>query len=141
MKYTRLNYREYASFLLCGAANTGATYALYALLILLMPYKPAYSIAYVCGIGISYLLNSRFVFQEPVTLAKFLKYPVVYVIQYGLGIVVLYACIDLLHISKWLAPAVVIVISLPVTFVISKLIIKGKVSFLRGENGEGDTFS
>lgn len=141
MKFTRHNLRQYASFLLCGAANTGATYALYVLFLLVMPYKPAYSVAYVCGIGVSYFLNSRYVFKEPVTLAKFLKYPVVYIVQYALGIVVLHVCIDILHISQWLAPVVVIIISLPVTFVISKFIIKGQVSLLRGENGEGDPFS
>ncbi|MEA4924909.1 MAG: GtrA family protein [Syntrophomonadaceae bacterium] len=126
MRSTRLNLREYVSFLLCGAANTGLTYALYVLLLLVMPYKPAYSLAYVCGIGISYFLNSRLVFQEPVTLAKFLQYPAVYIVQYVLGIVVLYVCIDIIHISPWLAPVVVIIISLPVTFGISKLIIKGR---------------
>ena len=89
----------------------------------------AYSLAYVCGIVISYYLNSRLVFRQPVSLAKFLKYPVVYLVQYLLGIFILYICIDLLGISKWLAPLVVIVISLPVTFVMSKLIIKGRTRF------------
>lgn len=124
MKFTSLNIKEYASFLLCGAANTGLTYGLYALFLFLVSYKLAYSLAYVCGIIFSYYLNSKFVFKQPVTLAKFLKYPVVYIVQYGLGIVILYICIDILDISKWLAPIVVIVISLPVTFGLSKMIIK-----------------
>jgi len=127
MKFTSLNIKEYVSFLLCGAANTGLTYALYALFLFFVPYKLSYSLAYVCGIVISYYLNSKFVFKQPVTLAKFLKYPAVYIVQYGLGIIILYVCIDILGVSKWLAPIVVIVISLPVTFVISKLIIKGQV--------------
>lgn len=127
MKYINRNTKEYASFLLCGAANTGLTYALYASFLLLMPYKISYSLAYVCGIFISYFLNSQFVFKQPVTLTKFLKYPAVYIVQYGLGIIILYICIDILGISKWLAPLLVIAVSLPVTFVISKLIIKGQV--------------
>ena len=127
MKFTSLNIKEYASFLLSGAANTGLTYALYALFLFFVPYKLSYSLAYVCGIVFSYYLNSKFVFKQPVTLAKFLKYPAVYIVQYGLGIIILYICIDILGVSKWLAPIVVIVISLPVTFVISKLIIKGQV--------------
>ncbi|PKM77569.1 MAG: GtrA family protein [Firmicutes bacterium HGW-Firmicutes-15] len=125
MKFTSLNIKEYASFLLCGAANTVLTYAMYAVFLLLMPYKLSYSLAYICGIIISYYLNSQFVFKEPVSLAKFLKYPVVYIVQYLLGIVILYICVDVLAISKWLAPIVVIIISLPVTFGLSKLIIKG----------------
>jgi putative flippase GtrA len=126
MKFTKTNIKEWASFLLCGAANTGLTYALYALFLLLMPYKLSYSLAYICGIVVSYYLNSQFVFKEPVSLAKFLKYPVVYIVQYLLGIVVLYICVDVLAISKWLAPIGVIIISLPVTFGLSKLIIKGQ---------------
>jgi putative flippase GtrA len=128
MKFTNLNIKEYAGFMMVGAVNTGVTYGMYAaFLLLLLPYKVSYSLAYIGGIIISYYLNSQFVFKEPVTLVKFLKYPVVYVVQYGLGIIILYVCIDIWSVSKWLAPIVVIVISLPVTFVISKLIIKGQV--------------
>jgi len=128
MKFTNLNIKEYASFMMVGAVNTGLTYALYALFLFLTPYKLSYSLAYVCGIIISYYLNSQFVFKQPVTLAKFLKYPVVYIVQYLLGIFILYICVDLLAISKWLAPIVVIVISLPVTFGLSKMIIKGQAN-------------
>ena len=126
MKFTKANSKEFAAFLLCGAANTLLTYALYVLLLLLMPYKLSYSLAYVCGIFISYYLNSQLVFKQPVSLAKFLKYPVVYIVQYLLGISVLYLCIDMLGFSEWLAPLVVILVSLPVTFVLSKFIIKGR---------------
>jgi putative flippase GtrA len=126
MKFTRLNIKEYVSFLLCGVANTVLTYALYAMFLLLMSYKLAYSLAYICGIVVSYYLNSEFVFKEPVSLLKFLKYPAVYIVQYLLGIIILYICVDVFGISKWLAPVVVIVISLPVTFGLSKLIIKGQ---------------
>lgn len=126
MKFTKDNYKEYTGFLLVGATNTLLTYVLYVFLIAFLSYKLAYSVAYVCGILISYYLNSRVTFQEPVSLAKFIKYPLVYVVQYVLGIVILYICIDLLHMSEWLAPLVVVFINLPVTFVLSKLIIKGR---------------
>lgn len=126
MKFSDPNLQEYARFLICGAANTLLTYGLYVLFLLLLPYGWSYSLAYFLGIGISYLLNSRFVFREPVALAKFLKYPVVYLVQYLLGIIILYVCIGLLGMDKLLAPVVVIVISLPVTFGLSKLIIKGR---------------
>ena len=127
MKFIEGNLREFAGFGLVGAANTMATYAIYAVLLLLFPYKIAYSLAYASGILISYCLNSRLVFREPVSLLKFIKYPIVYVVQYILGIVVLYVAIDILDFNQWLAPLVVIAISLPVTFVLSRLIIKGRV--------------
>ena len=126
MKFTNPNLNEYARFLICGAANTLLTYGLYVLFLLVLSYKWSYSLAYVGGIVISYFLNSHFVFQQPAALAKFLKYPVVYLVQYLLGIIILYVCIELLGINKLLAPVVVIVISLPVTFGLSKMIIQGR---------------
>ncbi len=130
MKSIRANLREYTSFLICGGLNTLLTYAVYALCLLFWPYKLSYSLSYVSGIFISYYLNSRFVFQEKVSLGKFLQYPLVYLAQYLLGIAILHLCIEYLHISEWLAPFIVIVLSLPVTFVLSKFIIKGKAKDL-----------
>lgn len=126
MRFSNRNLQEYARFLICGAANTGLTYGLYVIFLWLLPYGWSYSLAYVLGIGISYVLNSHFVFREPVALAKFLQYPVVYLVQYVLGIIILYVCIGLLGMNKLLAPVVVIVISLPITFWLSKVIIKGR---------------
>ncbi|MCX5779663.1 MAG: GtrA family protein [Firmicutes bacterium] len=126
MRFSNPNLQEYVRFLICGAANTGLTYGLYIIFLRLLPYGWSYSLAYVLGIGISYLLNSHLVFRQPVALAKFLQYPVVYLVQYGLGIIILYICIGLFGMNKLLAPAVVIVISLPVTYGLSKLIIKGR---------------
>lgn len=127
MKFTKDSWREFAGFGLVGAANTVATYAVYAVLLFLFPYKVSYSLAYVSGILISYYLNSRLVFREPVSLLKFIKYPIVYVVQYLLGIAILYVAIDILGFSQWLAPLAVIVISLPITFFLSRLIIKGQI--------------
>lgn len=135
MRYIKSNVREYGAFLVCGGLNTLLTYVLYILFLRLMSYKLSYSVAYVLGIVISYYLNSRFVFREPVSLGKLLQYPVVYIVQYLLGIAVLYICVDLLSMNKWLAPAVVIAVSLPVTFLLSKFIIKrpAEASFRSGK--------
>lgn len=137
MKLTRSDIREYVVFLACGAANTLITYGFYALFLSFLSYKISYSLAYVGGIVISYYLNSRLVFKEPLSLSKLLQYPLVYVVQYLLGIIVLYISIDLFHISKWLAPLLVIAISLPVTYLVSKFIIKGPAQFsFRGRKDE-----
>lgn len=130
MKSIKTSLKEYARFLICGGLNTLLTYAVYALCLIILPYKISYSLAYICGIFISYYLNSHFVFRESVSLGKFLQYPMVYLVQYILGIVILHICIELLHFSEWLAPFLVIVLSLPVTFILSKFIITGKTKDL-----------
>ncbi|MEQ8176278.1 MAG: GtrA family protein [Syntrophomonadaceae bacterium] len=124
MKYIKGNLREYATFIASGAINSALTYVLYILLLTLVSYKVSYSIAYVSGIFVSYYLNSRWVFKEPMSLMKFLQYPVVYIVQYLLGIATLYVCVDKLGLSQWLAPLVVIAVTVPVTFFLSRYIIK-----------------
>lgn len=126
MKFIKGGWGEFAGFGLVGAANTVLTYGLYAVLLFLFSYKVSYSLAYVSGIFISYYLNSRLVFRESVSLSKFIQYPLVYLVQYGLGIIILYVAIDILGCSQWLAPLAVIAVSLPVTFGLSRYIIKGR---------------
>ena len=54
----RQTLRELARFLAAGAVNTALTYAIYLLLLAIAPYLVAYTVAYVSGIAISYLLLS-----------------------------------------------------------------------------------
>lgn len=124
MKYIKGNAREYAAFLASGAVNSASTYVLYILLLRLVSYRVSYSLAYVSGIFISYYLNSRWVFKEPLSLVKFLQYPAVYIVQYLLGLATLYICVDILAMSQWLAPLVVIAVTVPATFFLSRYIIK-----------------
>jgi len=117
---------EAVRFLIAGAANTAATYIIYLLALQIVPYRIAYTIAYALGIVLAYALNTRFVFRTPWRWKTLLAYPMVYLLQYGLGV----ACLSLLVERQWvspeLAPLLVVAITLPVTFVASRLLIKGK---------------
>ncbi|MEN6348223.1 MAG: GtrA family protein [Syntrophomonas sp.] len=137
MKYIKGDIREYAMFLASGAINSVLTYVLYILLLNLVSYKISYSLAYVSGIFISYYLNSCWVFKEPMSLRKFLQYPVVYIVQYLLGIATLYVCVDILGLSQWLAPLVVIAVTVPITFFLSRYIIKRPFRPAKGERDAG----
>lgn len=116
--------REFVRFLLVGATNTLFSYLLYLLLLVFMSYLPAYSIAYCAGIVLSYYLNVRFVFKKQVCLASFLRFPVVYVVQYALGAATLWLLVGKAGISPELAMVVVIVVTIPVTFLASRFILK-----------------
>lgn len=111
-------------FLLVGATNTAVSYVLYLLLLEFMPYLYAYSISYGIGIVVSYILNSRFVFRQPLSLHKFLQFPIVYVMQYSLGVAILWLLIGQLGISPALAMIGVVAVTIPVTFVASRFILK-----------------
>ena len=114
---------RFLRFAACGAANTIASYLIYVLCLRVMPYQAAYTTSYLSGIAVSYVLNARFVFGEPLRLSRALQYPLVYVVQYFLGLAIIYVAIELLGLSAYLAPVAVVLVSLPVTYLLSKFII------------------
>ena len=119
---------EALRFIVTGAVNTAATYALYLVLLPRAGYTLAYTLAYITGIVIAYLLNTRFVFRVHGTLASVALFPLVYVVQYALGIAALYLAVDRFDVPKRFALIASIVVTIPVTFVLSRLVLKRKAS-------------
>jgi len=119
--------REFSRFLIAGAVNTVASYAVYLLLLAILPYLVAYTIAYVVGIAISYLLLTRFVFRTQHRLATAVRFPLVYVAQYLMGSAVLTLLVETLTVRASIAAIVAIVASIPVTFLLSRFVLRTKV--------------
>jgi putative flippase GtrA len=117
-------HAEIARFLIVGATNTAVAYVLYLLFLAFMPYLYAYSISYGIGVVVSYVLNSRFVFRQPLSLSKFLQFPVVYVIQYGIGAALLWLLVGKASIAPELAMIAVVVLTIPITYLTSRFILK-----------------
>ncbi len=115
---------EFTRFLLVGATNTLFSYVLYLLLLFVLPYIAAYTLSYCAGIVLSYFLNVHFVFKKRVSLASFLKFPFVYLIQYGLGALVLGLLVEQVGIDKKWAGACVSIVTIPVTFLASRFVLK-----------------
>lgn len=119
-------FSQFVKFIGVGGANTIVTYSLYLLLLLITNYVISYTIAYIFGIGLSYWLNLKFVFQEKSSKKKMTLFPLMYFVQYLLGIIVLYTVIHKFNIPKEFAPIMVVVITIPITFFMSKLILVTK---------------
>jgi putative flippase GtrA len=115
--------RQAVSFALSGGVNTVATFALYWLLLLVVHYQLAYAISFVAGIGLSYVLSTRFVFQTAHSWKKLALYPLVYLLCYGAGAVVLAVAVTRLGIAPWLAPLVSACVTLPLTFFLSRAVL------------------
>lgn len=126
---------EFQKFIVGGLINTVIGYSGYLLLLMLSSsYSLSYIGSFIIGILCSYLVNSIFVFRTPLSLKKLLSFPIVYMVQLVLGYLLLYLFIDRLQINEVIAPLIVTAITVPVTFLLSKRIIKGKPSF---QNREG----
>jgi putative flippase GtrA len=119
-----LSNAEFLKFVLVGGANTVLGYVLFALLTPFMHYGIAYSISYGIGVVFAYVANSLFVFHEPLAWRKFMAFPLVYVVQYLIGITLLPVLIEVLRFDPLIAQPVVIVITMPVTYLLSRLIVR-----------------
>jgi putative flippase GtrA len=116
--------REPVRFVLVGGLNAVYSCAAYLVLLPLIGYALAYSVTYLSGIFVAYYLSARLVFRRPLQWRHALQYPLVYIVQYGLGITLTTAFIEGLHLRAEYALPVVIVITLPVTFWLARWIIK-----------------
>ncbi len=118
---------EFFRFLLSGGGNTLVTYLIYLFFLNYMPYGLAYSLTYIIGIYLSYYLSCRLVFNEHPRWRSAVQYPLVYAVQYFFGIILLNVFVRNDLLDEVIAPLVVIIITLPVTFLLSRWVIRKKV--------------
>lgn len=113
-------------FLLSGAANTALTYAIYLVLLPALDYQRAYAVAFISGIVFSYALNVRFVFRVRPSWRSAVLFPLVYLVQYLVGLAVLHIAIERVGIAREYALLASIAASIPVTFVCSRWLLHRK---------------
>lgn len=123
---TRLAQNRGIRFLVSGGMNTAATYGIYLLLLNWLGYGPSYSVAFAAGILMSYFANRYFVFRAHQGIKTVLLFPLVYLLQYLVGLAVLWIWINLLDWDARLGPLATILISLPLTYVVSKVFFVGR---------------
>ena len=106
-------------FLASGAFNTLLTYALYLLALRFMAPGLAYTLVYMLGIALAYVLNRGFVFRGHAGWRSALAMPAIYLVQYllSLGVISLWVWMGL---PAGLAPLPAIALCMPVTYVLTK---------------------
>ena len=115
--------RQFARFVVAGAINTIASYALYLALLQVMPYLAAYTISYVVGIAMSYVLSTRFVFRVPRRMRTAMRFPLVYVAQYAISSIVVVLLVEKLGVDPSVAALIAIVVTIPPTFLLSRVLL------------------
>ncbi len=114
---------RFLKFIGAGVINTIASYLLYVIVVLFLSYQVSYAISFVFGIILSFILNTKYVFEVKQTLKKFVLFPFVYLVQYLLGAFMMNYIIEIIEVNKFLAPLVVTVCLLPVSYLLSKKIL------------------
>ena len=107
-------------FLITGIVNTGVTYVIYLLMLLVIDYRMAYFVSFASGIAIALVLNSTFVFKTALTFRKAAGFVAAYGIQLVAGIVILQWLVEHTPVSPAIAPLCVMIFTVPLSFLMSR---------------------
>ncbi|HDH6868598.1 TPA: flippase GtxA [Staphylococcus aureus] len=125
MKLTQ-THAEILKFIIVGGINTLNYYVVYLLLLKLLhiEYMISHITGFLVAFVISYYLNCYFVYRVKPTWRKFISFPITQIVNVSLQTVLLYIFVSWLNLPAEIAPFAGLVITIPITFVLSKWILK-----------------
>ncbi|MBB2507249.1 hypothetical protein G5S33_00640 [Staphylococcus cohnii subsp. cohnii] len=125
MNLTKTHY-EVIKFVIVGGMNTLSYYIVYLCLLKLLEvnYLVSHISGFIISFVISYYLNCYFVYKVTPTWRKFLKFPLTQVVNMGMQTLLLYIFVQWFGISSVIAPFAGLIITIPITFVLSKYILR-----------------
>ncbi|ARR27100.1 TPA: flippase GtxA [Staphylococcus aureus] len=125
MKLTQ-THAEILKFIIVGGINTLNYYVVYLLLLKLfhIEYMISHITGFIVAFVISYYLNCYFVYRVKPTWRKFISFPITQLVNVSLQTVLLYVFVSWLNLPAEIAPFAGLIITIPITFVLSKWILK-----------------
>ncbi|HDE3780698.1 TPA: flippase GtxA [Staphylococcus aureus] len=125
MKLTQ-THAEILKFIIVGGINTLNYYVVYLLLLKLLhiEYMISHITGFLVAFVISYYLNCYFVYRVKPTWRKFISFPITQIVNVSLQTVLLYVFVSWLNLPAEIAPFAGLIITIPITFVLSKWILK-----------------
>ncbi|MBX9598004.1 MAG: GtrA family protein [Burkholderiales bacterium] len=88
-------------FLFTGGLNTIICLILFAILINVgLNYLLASTMVFIFGVIEGYLLSAVLVFRHKIKFRPLLRYSLVYIASYIVNIMILYTCVEFIHLSK-----------------------------------------
>lgn len=117
---------ELIRFVIVGGINTVNYYVVYLLLLygLHLHYLVSHIIGFLVSFVISYYLNCYFVYRVRPTLKKFLAFPLTQIVNMGMQTLLIFVFVNYFHFKEFIAPFVGLIITIPITFILSKYILK-----------------
>ncbi|HDJ3270552.1 TPA: flippase GtxA [Staphylococcus aureus] len=119
-------HAEILKFIIVGGINTLNYYVVYLLLLKLLhiEYMISHITGFIVAFVISYYLNCYFVYRVKPTWRKFISFPITQLVNVSLQTVLLYVFVSWLNLPAEIAPFAGLVITIPITFILSKWILK-----------------
>jgi len=119
--------REYIKFNIVGMSNFAVSQLIYITLYLLFKinYIVSYTITTVFSVCVSYFFNSKFTFkQEKYSLSKFLLTILIYICEYLINMTAILFLVNIIGLSKIIAPIISPVFSTIPVFFLMRFVIK-----------------
>lgn len=114
--------KQMIGFAITGTLSTLLMLIIYIGLNRIINYQYAYLAAYCISVIALYFMNALFVFNNtPISLRVFLKFPLIYLFQYIFGAFFLEFIVRL-GFSVTYAPVIVVIILLPITFILNRIV-------------------
>src|SRR3990167_1683 len=123
--YQEILKKQVLGFAVTGTVSTLIMLGLYVGLNKIMNYQSAYLVAYCISVISLYFMNALWVFNQPISWQSFIKFPLIYLLQYLVGAVSLEFIVRL-GVSVTFAPVFVVIILLPVTFILNRVVLMAR---------------
>lgn len=112
--------KQFLLFLVVGGINTFNGILFAAIFSFLFSAQIAFVVGYLCSLIISYLLNTTFVFKQPVAWVRFIKFCISYIPNFLIQFVLVALMLEYLPVHKFIVYAIAAVIGVPITFIMVK---------------------
>lgn len=113
-------------FLIVGGINTLLTYLVYLILLNFTGYALAFTASFAIGILFAFVGYSLFVFRSALQWHKLIQYPLIYGVQYILGLLFLSVLIKSFKIDDRIAPIINVAVLTPITFMLNRIFLAKK---------------
>lgn len=116
--------KQFIKFGIVGVSNTLLSLAIYYILVFInVNYLIANIVAFIISVLNAYYWNNKYVFKSNnnSTFKKLIKVYLSYGVTFVLGTVLLYVMVDCMGISKYIAPIINLIITIPLNFLLNKL--------------------